>query len=1280
MDLLRRIKGIFKGDRKFLSIVFFILLLILFIGLFTPYHITQITENWERELNSRIKISQDEINKLIDEKEDELIFRKNELKAQLHTTLNKKSYDYGKLISSITNSSYNDLLIEVVAPNGRVIAWNKPSGNQKKEIFPLSYPLNETHFETSNLQTLLALTDTIKIQNDIFYLLINKPVEKLYDLQNTYYQNLSLQNDLTDELNLDVSLKYDPYSQPSKDGRIFSFPILNKSGIKIGLAEFFKPSLNTVISEIQNFSSNCQTILIIVLTFIIGFSFKSDFKKIKSNSVKLILIIIYFAAIRVVIFLLNFPSNFLNSPITEPAYFSSTFAGGIIKSPVEMFLTSMFVLIISVLVFRYVKLYVSKKATSSFRILKLAASPALAILSFYVIRGLAASVRSIIFDSTIRYFKEPDLLPSLPSLLMNLNLLMLGFACVTVVVSFLYLITEFLNFFNEQRNPKRYFIYLLMIQIAAYIFFLMLKQPLVTEFMVFIFICLIGVVLYRLILKKINFASTFILIAVISSIISITLLNYFNLKLEKNSIRTIAYEINRTDEQFLQFLINETLRNSLKEPAVSESFIKRNVNHDAQAFIIWSKSPLQRESLNSSLILFDRNKSVLGSFSVGLNKQINFFDYFSHPDSTVPQILEINSENKNANKKIIGLVALIRDNILVGYIGVAAELDYESFGFASYPDFLESDKAVLGSVVDLNLINIFEFVNGQVTQVYGDIFPSKEQKEQIFNAKLSQFNDGWVNLSLYSENYITFILKEIKDSGEKVTAVAVREKQFTWNLFNFFKIFIIHSVFILLLFLVFISIKLIRVQYTFRVKLLVTFLVISVIPLVLLAIYNRQVESERTNDEIFSELSSQSTFLENHVRAQIDKNPGRELVSAFENAGQELGIAFSVYEFSDQLYNSKNEFYNTGLFGKKLNPVVHFNLNYLSYREILVKEKIDKFIYDAYYRKISINNKSIILAVNDAFNKIKLTYSTADIDVFLFGVYSFAVIIIIIVSTLFANQIAAPIRRLTKATEAVAKGDLSIKLEESEKGEIGDLFEGFNSMTDELQKNQSEIAELERENAWKEMAKQVAHEIKNPLTPMKLSVQQILASYQDKKENFGEILKKLSQSVLNQIENLSLIASEFSALAKMPSLKLEQVELVSIIHDTVNLFSDESIKINFNSGITEVYSEADKSQFRRMLINLIRNSMQAHSTAIDILMNNNNSVIEILISDNGVGIPAENHEKIFETSFTTKEMGMGLGLKLAKRFIEGIGGQIILLSSNKMGTTFKITLTESHKN
>jgi nitrogen fixation/metabolism regulation signal transduction histidine kinase len=306
-----------------------------------------------------------------------------------------------------------------------------------------------------------------------------------------------------------------------------------------------------------------------------------------------------------------------------------------------------------------------------------------------------------------------------------------------------------------------------------------------------------------------------------------------------------------------------------------------------------------------------------------------------------------------------------------------------------------------------------------------------------------------------------------------------------------------------------------------------------------------------------------------------------------------------------------------------------------------------------------------------------VTFTTIDVDVFLFGVYSFAVLIIIIISTIMANRISAPIRRLTKATDAVANGDFNVQLEGNERGEIKELFDRFNMMTGELQKNQVELAELERENAWKEMAKQVAHEIKNPLTPMKLAVQQLIISYKEKK-NFEQLFEKISVTILNQIDTLSLIASEFSSFARMPNYKLEKIDLIPIVYDVVNLFVDEKIRISTEIESDSISIEADRSNLRRMFINLIRNSIQANATAIKIKIIEGDDKVEIIFADDGTGIPENLRSRIFEMNFTTKEKGMGIGLKLVKRFIEGIHGNIILEDSTH-GTSFKIVIPSVRK-
>ncbi|RKY97958.1 MAG: hypothetical protein DRQ13_04080 [Ignavibacteriae bacterium] len=1203
--MLAKFTKFFKDDRKYFAIVFFVLILILIIGILTPVFIDSQNQNWEEQLIEKNYEIENSVYDLFEEKESRLLDIKTKLKSGFTHTLADKKYAYGELISLVNSEEFVNYSVEIIAPNGKIIAWNELIAIEQDEIFPLNFPLNEVHFYSSDLITYLSVIDTVSIKNDVFYLAVSQPFEKHYTLHNKYFSSLSFKEELTKKFNTLFEVLYTPYAQFSKDGRNYSFALLNNYHNKIGMVNFFKPSLNSSIVIIRETAAKYQSVLVVLVLLFLTLGFKGDYKKIKNRSVKLFLLIAYLGAVRLLLFWLGFPTTFISGPLVDPAYFASIFAGGIVKSPLELLVTNIFLMIIGFFTIQYAVDYLNSSKSSRFRFFKVIVTPVFGILFFYMIRGLSASIKSVIYDSSIRYFKEPTLIPNLPSLVMNLNSLIMTLAILLTMIAFILLIGKFLNLLGNGKFKLRFAFLFIIIQAAGYLFFQLQKEPLITHLMIFLIILFVFILVYQFLYRNSNVIQNTIYATLISSVIAITLLNHFNLILERGSLGTIGMEVNRANENLLRFLIGETLRNSLKDDKVVESFYRSNTNYDAQAFIMWSKSPLQRESKNSSILLFDRNKEMLGKFSVGIDEEVDVFEYFNDSSDSLFQVIEITTDNISDTKRFVGLAPIKQRDIVSGYIGVVTDFNIEGIGSGKFPDFLESNRAVLGSVIDLNLVNIFEFVDGNITQVYGDIFPSREQKEQIFSAELSRFNDGWINLSIYGENYITYILKTDKDDIEKVIAVSIKEKKLTWNLFNFFKIFILHSLFILLLLIFLLVFRFLKIRYTFKTRLLIAFLIISVLPIVILAVYNQQVGKDRSEEAIFTELSKRSDYLENHVRAQKQKHKERDLIKAFDNAGKELGISFAVYEVSNQLYNSREEFYNTGLFNTKLNSKSHYNLNYLSYREYLTNETINNFIYDAYYRKVTVEGRPFIIGVNDAFNKIKLSYSTVNVDVFLFGVYSFALIIIIVISTVFANQISAPIRRLTKATESVAQGDLSVRLENTEKGELKDLFDGFESMTSELQKNQVEIAELERENAWKEMARQVAHEIKNPLTPMKLSIQQMVAAYKDKKKDFGSIFDKLAHSVLNQIDNLSLIASEFSTFAKMPSISFKVIELIPIVNDTINLFTDERINFSLKIPDNPILIEADESQLRRMVINMIRNSIQAEATSIDIEISEN---------------------------------------------------------------------------
>jgi signal transduction histidine kinase len=1264
----------FKGDRKYFSIVFFILILIVVSGVISESILRTVKQNWDNRLTEKISEIENTVKQDFSKKQNDILNKLNSVRNKLRNTLQPETESYKELVRIINSNEFDDYSIEIFAPNGKLIAWNQSLAINQNELFPLSFPLGETYFLSNYLLTYLAIIDTAHIQSDIFYLTVSKPIEKKYTLHNQYNGQLSFTNEISQKYANDFEIVYSPYSERTKDGRKYSFELTNNFNSKIALITFSKPTLNSEINNVKEISSKVQSLLVLLAILFVGLGLRSDFKELNSRVFKFSLLLIYLTALRSILFVVGFPSKFVDGALTDPSYFSSAFAWGIVKSPLEFLTTNILAAFLCIQFFRYSRSYLKVNTSLKSKIVRIASSIFLASLIFLLLRGLSAIVRSVIFDSTIRYFKEPNILPDLPSLVMNLNLLLAGFAFILTIIAIINIIIKLSRVLTNEVNVLKLFLVYGVVIIINLISFFISNDPLIPFIVLVIFLVLLFLLHYQIISKNINSIYNYLYILLISSIISITLLNYFNTKLERESLKTTAIEINRIDENFLNFMLEETLSSISNDNQVVYSFNNRAINFNALAFIIWSRSAMQRESLNSGIKFYDRYQNYLGGYQVGLEPDKEIFKELKQ-ENDGPVIIETNLNNDNSIKYHHGILRIRERGIVKGFISAFVGFDIESMGAEYFPDFVQSNLSILNRVIDVKQLKIFQFKNENLSEVFGDIYPSRDQIKQILQTKIdSSYNDAWLKLKFENETYETYLLRNIKDNDEILTAVAVAEREFSWNLFNFFKIFIVHSFFIVLTFFIILLSRLNKLNFTFKGKLLFAFLFISIIPVVILALYNSKIVTERSREGIFNELSQRANYVEKQITSQLQKYKNRDLLLTCQNVNKELGISFALYFGTDQIYNSQEHYNQIGFFDRKLNSKTYYQLHYLRYKEYLTSEKINDYYFDNYYRYISINGTDYILSVNDAFNRIKTSFTTAEINVVIFGIYSFAVIIIIIISTLFANQISQPIQRLTKAAEAVGKGDLNVKIEHSERGELKELLDGFNMMTSELKKNQIEIAEMEREAAWKEMAKQVAHEIKNPLTPMKLALQQLMIAYKDKSKDFDKLFEKVSQTVLNQIDNLSGIASEFSRFAKMPSLKIEVFDLVSVLNDTVNMFLHEKTSIQINTELKVAEIEADLSQLRRMLINLIRNSIQADASKITINLKEKDGFYKLLFIDNGQGIKEEIKDKIFEANFTTKKQGMGLGLSLAKRFLESIKGEIKLLSTSEFGSTFLISI------
>jgi nitrogen fixation/metabolism regulation signal transduction histidine kinase len=248
---------------------------------------------------------------------------------------------------------------------------------------------------------------------------------------------------------------------------------------------------------------------------------------------------------------------------------------------------------------------------------------------------------------------------------------------------------------------------------------------------------------------------------------------------------------------------------------------------------------------------------------------------------------------------------------------------------------------------------------------------------------------------------------------------------------------------------------------------------------------------------------------------------------------------------------------------------------------------------------------------------------------------------------------------------------------ESKSKEIDELIQAYNAMIDELEESAAKLAQSERENAWREMAKQIAHEVKNPLTPMRLTVQSFQRKFDASDPKINQKLNDYTQTLLEQIDTMSAVANAFSNFATMPEQQKEILNLVEIVKRALDIFDENYLQ--FESNCDEIWIKLDRTQMIRVVTNLVKNAIQAISEneknpSIEVKVTKQEATVVISVRDNGMGIEESDKERIFEPKFTTKTSGMGLGLGIIKNVIESYQGKIDFVSELGKGTEFKVVL------
>ncbi|PKP13312.1 MAG: two-component sensor histidine kinase [Bacteroidetes bacterium HGW-Bacteroidetes-3] len=295
-------------------------------------------------------------------------------------------------------------------------------------------------------------------------------------------------------------------------------------------------------------------------------------------------------------------------------------------------------------------------------------------------------------------------------------------------------------------------------------------------------------------------------------------------------------------------------------------------------------------------------------------------------------------------------------------------------------------------------------------------------------------------------------------------------------------------------------------------------------------------------------------------------------------------------------------------------------------------------------------------------------------------VYVFMFVLAISLAYFLSSYIT---RSLKAITEKISQTRLSKRNEKiilkNASSEIGTLVNAYNEMVDELEESAIKLAKGEREQAWREMAKQVAHEIKNPLTPMRLTVQSFQRKFDPSDPNIEVKINEFSKMLIQQIDTLSTIASAFSNFANMPAQNREEIDVVEVVKQALDIFTEDYI--SFFPKQKSIIAKLDKTQVIRIVTNLVKNSTQSLEDVehknLEVTVSEDDKNVCIIIADNGKGISDEDGEHVFEPKFTTKTSGMGLGLAMVKNIIEAYNGSITFTSQLNTGTVFKVKLPKN---
>lgn len=451
----------------------------------------------------------------------------------------------------------------------------------------------------------------------------------------------------------------------------------------------------------------------------------------------------------------------------------------------------------------------------------------------------------------------------------------------------------------------------------------------------------------------------------------------------------------------------------------------------------------------------------------------------------------------------------------------------------------------------------------------------------------------------------------------------------------------------------------------------------------------------RYNNNKQDQLSKAIQIMTNEVQSRIDSEDFLEWMIQLYAQGNNLaleqlveemseihGTDINIYDLRGVLRLSSNPFiYDKGILSARMNPIAYYKLNKQKLVQVITEEKMAGVTYQSIYSPVRDDKGNAYAYLNmpsfDSQEELKKEISNFLVTII--NLNAFIFLFAGVVALFITNRITSSFSLISAKMRAVSLGQHNDAIEWHREDEIGELVTEYNKMVLKLEESAAALAKSEREGAWREMARQVAHEIKNPLTPMKLSIQYLQKAINNNTADVKQLTSNVANTLVEQIDHLSHIASEFSQFANINNANVEVFDLHDILYSLSHLYqSGEEVQFDWIPVHQPIMVAADRTQMNRLFTNLLKNAVEATDPEryrmVRLVEEISDNKVVISVTDNGNGIPADMRSKIFTPNFTTKTSGTGLGLAMSKGIVEQARGAIWFETADGEGTTFYVEL------